>query len=295
MKTNQIGTSLSAAAACLLIVTGCSQEPGAWQKAITADTADAYESYLEEYPSGTHAAEATQRRAARIEKGELDAALTANTIEALEAFLAKFKDSTARKDVENSLGRLHEARDWADVKTNANVKRLVWFVQTYPESAHKEEATALLERALRWQKALSEGRAVTAISIQCTGENVYMHNASPKGDNIQRNGAVVKVTGTTTITDAGGDTLVVELSGVLWSKDENLWKSYLYSYDTEFGESDLAPFEGCISQPELDRQRPVALFSIASVTEIKTMGRFSGGRLAYVDNLSFSGGIQFVP
>lgn len=242
----------------LILLSGCNREPTAWQEATSADTAHAYESYLKEYPVGAHAEEARQRQAASIERQDLSSALSVNTIESLEALLTKHKGSAGRKDVQEALDRLYEERDWASISASRDVKRLTEFVQRYPASAHKEEAMVFIERKLRWQKALNQGKARNELSISCS--KGFLYNASPRFNDTRRNGATVEVSGSMTITDDADETLTVRFAGIVWSKNEKLQDSYFYSYDTEIGESDLTPFEGCLSQPSLDKTRPVALF-----------------------------------
>lgn len=95
----------------------------------------------------------------------------------------------------------------------------------------------------------------------------------PEGSgNSYRNGATVEIAGHITMTNPNGESLKVNFAGILWSKEERLLSSYLYSYDTEIGSTDLSRFEGLLSQPPLDKARPVALFRMTA-----------------------SGGMEFVP
>lgn len=67
----------------LILLAGCSAEKGDWQKAQTANTADAYRQYVEQHPESAFAAEARKK----WEALDFAAAESAGTADALGAFL----------------------------------------------------------------------------------------------------------------------------------------------------------------------------------------------------------------
>lgn len=74
---------------CIALICGCASEEGRWETAKTADTVEAYEAFLAEYPESPHQTEA----AARIEALDWTAAENSDTIEGYQAFLEKHRES----------------------------------------------------------------------------------------------------------------------------------------------------------------------------------------------------------
>jgi len=67
---------------------GCSRQESAWRGARDADTAEAYEQYLQDFPAGTHAGEARSRLVALREEEAWRQALRVDEPEAYQRYLA---------------------------------------------------------------------------------------------------------------------------------------------------------------------------------------------------------------
>lgn len=74
----------------LALLAGCSRQETAWRRTESQDTVAAYETYLREYPAGTHAGRAQQRLAELREMQEWERAQRFNTPEAYQRYLSGY-------------------------------------------------------------------------------------------------------------------------------------------------------------------------------------------------------------
>lgn len=72
-----------------LLAGGCSRQEAAWREARGRDDVAAYRVYLQDFPAGTHAAEARERLRFLVEQEHWLRALRLDTPEALQRFLAE--------------------------------------------------------------------------------------------------------------------------------------------------------------------------------------------------------------
>src|SRR5271155_2424415 len=89
----------------LLCLSGCSRQQSDWEKAVGANTTDAYELFLKKYPSGEFTAQAQARVKALYEQRDWQKARDTDTLEAYQAFLKQYPEGKwseeARIRVEN--------------------------------------------------------------------------------------------------------------------------------------------------------------------------------------------------
>jgi cell division septation protein DedD len=71
----------------ILSICGCSRQQSDWEKTRAANTADAYEQFLKNYPSGEFSAQAQARLKELYEERDWQKARDADTLEAYQAFL----------------------------------------------------------------------------------------------------------------------------------------------------------------------------------------------------------------
>lgn len=99
------GICLIAAILGALVLTACSRESTDWKSASAANTAEAYQQFLKQYPKAATAAEAQTRLKALSEDHDWQAAAAADTRVAYEQFVAEHADSKwvqeARIRIEN--------------------------------------------------------------------------------------------------------------------------------------------------------------------------------------------------
>jgi len=89
----------------LLALAGCSHESADWKSATAADTAEAYQQFLQQHPKSANAVQAQARIQQIADDHDWQAAAAADTRDAYEQFLAQHPDSKwaqeARIRVEN--------------------------------------------------------------------------------------------------------------------------------------------------------------------------------------------------
>jgi cell division protein FtsN len=89
----------------LLGVSGCSRQQSDWEKAVGANTPDAYELFLKKYPSGDFTAQAQARLKELNEERDWQKARDTDTLEGYQAFLKQYPEGKwteeARIRVEN--------------------------------------------------------------------------------------------------------------------------------------------------------------------------------------------------
>ena len=85
MVMNKVLLPLCLAAA--LCLSGCSRQQSDWEKTRAANTTDAYEQFLKNYPNGEFSAQANARLKELYEERDWQKARDADTLEAYQAFL----------------------------------------------------------------------------------------------------------------------------------------------------------------------------------------------------------------
>jgi cell division protein FtsN len=89
----------------MLGISGCSRQQSDWEKAVGANTTDAYELFLKKYPSGDFTAQAQARLKELYEERDWQKARDIDTLEAYQAFLKQYPEGKwteeARIRVEN--------------------------------------------------------------------------------------------------------------------------------------------------------------------------------------------------
>src|SRR6202167_4236306 len=100
-----IRKSLLVAFCAVLGLAGCSRQQRDWEKARTANSAEADEQFLKSYPSGEYTAQAQARLKELNEEHDWQKARDADTPEAYQAFLKQYPEGKwteeARIRVEN--------------------------------------------------------------------------------------------------------------------------------------------------------------------------------------------------
>ena len=102
---NNTGIYLVVMAVGALALAGCSRESADWKSASAADTAEAYQQFLQQYPKSAESAQAQTRIKQIADDRDWQAAAAADTRDAYEQFVAQHTDSKwaqeARIRIEN--------------------------------------------------------------------------------------------------------------------------------------------------------------------------------------------------
>jgi hypothetical protein len=138
-----------------LVFSGCSsQEERGWERARRADTVEAYEAFLKEFPSGNFSAPAqTQLRKLR-EPEEWRKAESAGTIESYRAFLQAYPDGENSAQAESRLTEVERQMRVAQVRLSPTIESMSSYLKDYPSSPEINEIRVKL-RPLLLAEALS--------------------------------------------------------------------------------------------------------------------------------------------
>jgi hypothetical protein len=134
---------LCAAVIAGVVVAGCDRQPQAWDEASSENTIAAYDTYLEDYPDGEHAAEARARRDSLAEAEAWQRAEEADSVEAYEAYLA---DHAGGDHAAQARDRVAEARagdDWAEARSSNNAEAYAAYARNHPDDPRAAEARLL--------------------------------------------------------------------------------------------------------------------------------------------------------
>jgi cell division protein FtsN len=109
------------AAIAALIVAGCSHEAADWKSATLANTSEAYQSFLQQYPHSREATEAQARIKQLTEERDWQNAVAANTRDAYQQFTTQHPDSKNAQEAKIRIENFAQADLGAAATANAGV------------------------------------------------------------------------------------------------------------------------------------------------------------------------------
>lgn len=104
-----------------LIVAGCSHEAADWKSATLANTSEAYQSFLQQYPHSREATEAQARVKQLTEERDWQNAVAANTRDAYQQFTTQHPDSKYGQEAKIRIENFAQADLGAAATANAGV------------------------------------------------------------------------------------------------------------------------------------------------------------------------------
>jgi Tetratricopeptide repeat len=126
------------------MLSACGTMGKKWDETKNADTIEAYQQFIDEYPDSKYRYEARKN----IESLKWESAKTKNTIQAYKDFLRRYPRSTYKKE---AASRLEDLR-WEKVKAAKSIKK---FLKQYPKSRYRNDSRELMED-IRWENARNE-------------------------------------------------------------------------------------------------------------------------------------------
>ncbi len=124
-----------------LALAGCENEYTAYDEAKAANTAEAYEAFIEQYPDGVNVSDAK----VRLETLDWNAATEADTAEAYEQYLEKHPDGDHVTQARLEAPKLA----WQNVEAAGDLAAVTAFIEKYGDTAYgkkAQERKALLEK-----------------------------------------------------------------------------------------------------------------------------------------------------
>lgn len=169
------------------LAAACSDPQGDFESARQADTRQAYDAFLEEYPQGEYA----DRARARIEQMERDAAWETaqreGTAEAFGAFLNQYPDGAHSEEAMQRRTELEREAEWERLSAQEDVpiESLSEFAATYPDSTEAAQARSMIA-ALETERAAQADNAVPETApgetVEETPAPAGPQPAAPSGD-----------------------------------------------------------------------------------------------------------------
>ena len=132
--------------ACALLLSACSSAESDWKKADSQNTAAAYEDFLKQHATDSHAAEARSRLQTLQDSQAWSDALSANTTDSLQAYLQRFPSGVHANDARTQLTTLQRADDWKSAQAANTPAALQGFLQKYSSGPEVELAKAQLQK-----------------------------------------------------------------------------------------------------------------------------------------------------
>lgn len=118
-------------------------EAAAWELALAKDEPEAYSRYLDNFPTGAHAAEARKNLDAFATAREQNAwqeAQRVNTIPAYEAFLRDYPSGAYAAGARRRLAQLQDEAAWRQAQAAATPEACLKYLEDWPQGQHVEEA-----------------------------------------------------------------------------------------------------------------------------------------------------------
>jgi outer membrane protein assembly factor BamD (BamD/ComL family) len=157
VKTVQTVLSSLVIAAVLI---ACSSTESDWNKASTANTAEAYQDFLTKHPTGAHAQDAHDRIQKLADDKDWSDAQQGNTLDAYQQYLQKQPNGAHVADAHAQVDALNRAADWKTAQAANTEPALQEFLQKYNQGPEVDQARAAL------QKLQSEGYRVELASFK---------------------------------------------------------------------------------------------------------------------------------
>ena len=128
-----------------VLVSGCTSESNRWKEAELANTVNAYQQYLNEYPNSQKSEEVRKR----IEQIEFNNCSEKDTKSAYEQFLRKYPDGEFATQVRFKLTNLKvkETSAWEEACKANTFDAYISFYKVYPDSRLSELSQRLLKLA----------------------------------------------------------------------------------------------------------------------------------------------------
>ena len=104
-----------------LIVAGCSHEAADWKSATLANTTEAYQSFLQQYPHSHEATEAQSRLKQLTEERDWQNAVAANTRDAYQQFTTQHADSKYGQEAKMRIENFAQAENSSAPTANAGM------------------------------------------------------------------------------------------------------------------------------------------------------------------------------
>jgi hypothetical protein len=143
--------------ACLGVI-ACNPAESDWNKAITANTAEAYQAFIREHPDNEHVDEARGRTFSLHDDEAWAMAQAANTVAGFQEYLRQEPGGTHVGQAQYQATALQRAAAWKAAQKDVSVESLQAFLDKYPQGPESNDARQKLG-ALSYRVQLAGARS----------------------------------------------------------------------------------------------------------------------------------------
>jgi outer membrane protein assembly factor BamD (BamD/ComL family) len=129
---------------CTALIVACSSAESDWKKAETANTAAAFQDFLNQHPNDTHASEARDRLGKIEDDQAWSGAQATNTVDAYQQYLQKQPNGAHVPDANTQIADLQRAADWKTAQAANTPAALQDFLKKYNRGPEVDQAHAQL-------------------------------------------------------------------------------------------------------------------------------------------------------
>src|SRR5277367_1281431 len=150
------------AACASLALAGCGTAEWDWNKATTANTLAAYQSFVQDHPSDKHADDARGRILALQDEQAWAAAQKIGSIESYQGYLKTEGGGSHAEQAQFEITAIQRADAWQGLQSDLSAASLQSFLQKYPQGAESvlaRQKLAEIDFRLRLADARSESSA----------------------------------------------------------------------------------------------------------------------------------------
>jgi hypothetical protein len=157
MKTGLLTSLMTAISlAIVLTILGCASMQSNWENALSYNTIEAYEKFVNNYPNSVHAREARVMIRRLEEDRDLKIALRRNSIQTYEEFIARYQDSMRYDEINSRLDTMY----YDKAKVLNTIEAYESFLQRKPEGKLAEEIKVTLKTLKNQLKNIEEAARV---------------------------------------------------------------------------------------------------------------------------------------
>jgi hypothetical protein len=132
---------------CLLTavsLVACGSSQNDWNQAMSQNTVESYQAFLNKHPNDPHDADARTRIQTLQDNKAWQTAQTTNTVDAYQQYIAAEPNGAHVQEAHDRMMAFQRAAAWNDAKNAGTAQALQDFLQKYPTGAEADQARAQL-------------------------------------------------------------------------------------------------------------------------------------------------------
>jgi outer membrane protein assembly factor BamD (BamD/ComL family) len=141
-----------------LLLVACGSAESDWKKADAANTAPAYQDFLNQHPNDAHAQEAHNRLNKIADDQAWADAQKSNGLEAYQQYLQKEPAGAHVEDAHTQVTALERAADWKTAQAANTESALQDFLKKYSQGPEADQARAQLQKLTGYRVQLATSR-----------------------------------------------------------------------------------------------------------------------------------------